>query len=190
MQHESAITRLGVIRLGGWAALASGAIGAVGLAFLIAMYASFAVGSSAALPFGRINDFLVLIQYLVALPITLALQVLLGPRNPSLIRAATVIGIVGMFAIAGLQFLLVAGVLTFAQQVVPVMIAILVVGVWLVITGSVGQAGATLPGGLRMSLLAAPYLGYPIWAFWLGRRLLAMSASERRTGGAVPDATS
>ncbi|PZR65226.1 MAG: hypothetical protein DLM71_00190 [Chloroflexi bacterium] len=33
-----------------------------------------------------------------------------------------------------------------------------------------------LPHGVRMGLLAATYIGYPIWAFWLGRHLLRDAA--------------
>ena len=76
-----------------------------------------------------------------------------------------------MVAVVLLQFLLVARVLTFAQQVVPVSIAVLVVGVWLVATGYLGRATGLLPRALLMSLPAVPYFGYPIWALWLGRTL-------------------
>ena len=31
-----------------------------------------------------------------------------------------------------------------------------------------------LPNSVLMSGLAVPYFGYPLWAFWLGRRLLAI----------------
>jgi hypothetical protein len=41
-----------------------------------------------------------------------------------------------------------------------------------VLTGYLGSSSGTLPHGLRMGLLAVTYVGYPIWAFWLGRRLL------------------
>jgi hypothetical protein len=60
-----------------------------------------------------------------------------------------------------------------------VSIAILVVGLWLVITGYLGRSTGRLPHSLRMSLLAVPYFGYPIWALWLGRRLLALNDPER-----------
>jgi hypothetical protein len=169
------------MRVGAWAAYASGAIGAIGLVFLIGLYAAFAIHWEAARLFGWLNDVLVMIQYFIALPIALALHTLLGPRNPLLSRVAMVIGIGGMLAVVVFQLLLVAGALTFQQQVVPVSIALLVVGAWLVITGSLGRS--TLPHSVRMSVLAALYVGYPIWAFWLGRRLLTQVALETRQRG-------
>jgi hypothetical protein len=126
----------------------------------------------------RLNDVLVMVQYLVAVPIAVALHTLFGAWNPALSRVAMVVGISGMLATAALQFLLVIGALTFAQQVVPVSVALLVVGAWLVITGYLGRSTGTLPHGVRMGLLAATYVGYPIWAFWLGRRLLAQNHPE------------
>jgi hypothetical protein len=116
------------MRVGAWAAYASGAIGAIGLVFLIGLYAAFAIHWEAARLFGWLNDVLVMIQYFIALPIALALHTLLGPRNPLLSRVAMVIGIGGMLAVVVFQLLLVAGALTFQQQVVPVSIALLVVG--------------------------------------------------------------
>ncbi len=123
---------------------------------------------------GWLNDVFVLIQYALALPIAVVLHRLLRRHNPSLSLAAMVVGIGGMLAIVVLQFLLVVDALTFAQQVVPVTIAILVVGLWLVITGYLARSTGRLPHSLRMSLVAVPYFGYPIWAFWLGRHLLQL----------------
>lgn len=74
------------------------------------------------------------------------------------------IGIAGILAIAVLQWLLVSGVLTFEEQVGFVMIALLVVGIWLVITGYLGRSTGNIRRSLLMSVLAAFYLGYPIWA--------------------------
>jgi hypothetical protein len=78
------------------------------------------------------------------------------------------IGIVGMIAIIVLQYLLIAGVLTFEQQVGAVSVALLAVAVWLVVTGYLGRFTGKLPGSLLMSIIGASYVGFPIWAFWLG----------------------
>ena len=101
----------------------------------------------------------------------MALHTLYRRHRPALSLAALVVGMAGMVAVVVLQLLLVTRVLTFVQQVVPVTISILVVGVWLVATGYLGRATSLLPRGLLMSLLAVPYFGYPIWAFRLGRSL-------------------
>jgi hypothetical protein len=49
---------------------------------------------------------------------------------------------------------------------------ILGVGSWLVITGIVARSTGKLPNSVLMSILAVPYIGYPVWAFWLGQHLL------------------
>jgi hypothetical protein len=75
--------------------------------------------------------------------------------------------------VVGLQLLLIFGVLTFERQVIWVSLAmILGVGSWLVITGWVARSTGRLPNSLLMSILAVPYVGYPVWAFWLGQQLL------------------
>jgi hypothetical protein len=91
-----------------------------------------------------------------------------------------------MLAVVALQFLLVVRALTFAQQVVPVSTAVLVVGVWLVATGYLGRSTGLLPRGLLMSLPAVPYFGYPIWALWLGRTLQARLAPDASGRAAAP----
>jgi hypothetical protein len=75
--------------------------------------------------------------------------------------------------VIGLQLALVLGVLTFEKQVVWVSLAMIVgVGAWLVITGLMARSTGRLPNSVVMSAVAVPYLGYPVWAFWLGRHLL------------------
>jgi hypothetical protein len=159
-------------RLGGWPALASGIVAAVGL---VLWFARFAFPGGIV---GWLNDVLVMVQYALALPIAVALHTLFRRHRPTLSLLAAVVGIAGMLAVVALQFLLVVRALTFAQQVVPVSTAILVVGVWLVATGYLGRSTGLLPRGLLMSLPAVPYFGYPIWALWLGRTLQARLAPD------------
>jgi len=166
----------GPLRQVAWIAYASGVIAAVGLAALIVMYVLFAVGAtSAALAFGWVNDTLGIVGGVLMLPLAAVLYILLRPRAPILSALASTIGVGAMVAIVVLQSLLVAGALAFEQEVGPVSIAFLALGVWLVTTGYLGKASGVLPGGLRMSVLAAIYVGYPIWAFWLGRHLLRLA---------------
>lgn len=49
---------------------------------------------------------------------------------------------------------------------------ILGVGSWPVITGIVARSSGRLPNSLLMSILAVPYIGYPVWAFWIGVQLV------------------
>jgi hypothetical protein len=157
----------------GWCAYLSGVVSIVGIVFLVIMYIGFFTNDLGLQRFGPLNDVCIIIQYLLALPVALALHQLLKSRAPNLSRTALLIGIAGMIGVMVLQGLLVAGVVTFEEQVGAVMVALLVVGAWLVITGYLGRSTGKLPRGLRMSILAAFYLGYPIWAFWLGRKLLS-----------------
>lgn len=153
--------------------IVSGVFSAVGVAFLFAMYASFAVGAqSIGLVLGRINDTLIMIAYLLAIPSVLAMYELLRPRWPTLSRVLSVIGVGAIIAIVILQSLLVAEVLTFEEQIGPVSVALLVLGGWFIATGYLGRTLGVLPRGARMGVLAATYVGYPIWAIWLGRRLI------------------
>jgi hypothetical protein len=155
-----------------WAAIASGIAAAVGLAFLIAMFAAFALGAtSSGMAFGRINDVLVLVSYLLVAPIALTVHALVRPGAPVLAPLVTLIGIGAIAAIVILQWLLVSGALTFEEQVGPVSIALLVLGAWLVVTGFLARSSGALPNGVRMGFLAATYVGFPIWAFWMARRL-------------------
>jgi len=166
-------TPTAVLRLGGLAAYASAVVAPIGLVFLVAMYVSFALGAKApGLAFGWIDDVLAIVTGLLMLPTVLAVDVLLRGRAPQVSRLALIVGIGANVAIAMLQSLLVAGVLTFDQEIGPVLIAFLALVVWFVTTGFIGSSIGVLPHGLRMSVLAATYIGYPFWALWLGRHLL------------------
>jgi hypothetical protein len=163
-----------VIRIAGVLSIVTGVVSGVGLFLFITMYTFFAthnqeLGSKA----GLMNDICVAIQYLLTIPIALALYRILSPYHPTLIWIITVTGIASMLAVFGLQLLLIFKVLTFEQQVPWVALAILVgVGSWLVITGITARSTGRMPQSLLMSALAVPYFGYPIWAFWLGLLLL------------------
>jgi len=162
-----------VLRLGGWAVYATAIVAPIGLAFLVAMYVSFAVGAkSQGLVFGWINDVLAVVTGLLMLPTVVAVDVLLRDRTPLASRLALIVGIGANVAIVILQSLLIAGVLTFEQEIGPVLIAFLALVVWFVATGLTCSSTGVLPHGLRLGVLAATYIGYPFWAFWLGRHLL------------------
>jgi hypothetical protein len=170
------------LRLGGRTALLSGVVAPIGLAFLVAMYAAFGAGArSQGLAFGWVNDVLAIVSGLLMLPVAVAVHVLLRQHAPAASRFALVIGIGANLAIVVLQSLLVLGALTFEQEIGPVLVAFLFLAVWFVLTGYLGSSSGLLPNGVRMGVLPVTYIGYPIWAFWLGRHLLRV-AGERALG--------
>ena len=168
------VTSISEIHFVGVIAFVTGVISAIGVVLLIAMFVLFAtpqkeLGNRV----GLLNDVCVALQYLLTIPIALALYRILSVYNPLLIRIATTIGIVSMLIVFGLQLMLIFKVLTFEQQVLWVSLAmILGVGSWLVVTGLVARSTGRLPNSLLMSAIAVPYFGYPLWAFWIGLQLL------------------
>jgi hypothetical protein len=178
------------VRLAVRAATWSAVIGAVGVAFLVAMFAAFAAGATpAGMTLGWINDVLVLVSYLLAAPVVLVLHLLLRRDRAVASTALAVIGIAAIAAIVVLQWLLVIGAMPFEEEVGPVSIALLVFGAWLVLIGLLGRSSGVLPDGVRAGALGATYFGYPIWAIRIARRLgaLAPSSAEspRMAGGSV-----
>ena len=172
-QTTQALSADPLIRAAGGFAIVAGIIGVFGTVFLILMFVMFATPNQGlGLTFGMLNDICVAAQYLLTIPIGLALYRILLPYNPPLIRRATIIALIMMVAVIILQLLLVFGVLTFQQQGVWASIAILSVGAWMIICGYVARETGRMPNSVLMGWLAAPYLGYPVWAFWLGRILL------------------
>ncbi len=155
----------------GASSLASSAVAGVALVLLVLMFTAFTFGAtSAGQTFGRINDALILIAYVLAVPGVLATAEILRSRQPRLAVVGALIALVAIFAITVLQWQLVTGALTFEQQVGPVSIAFFALGVWFVLSAYLGAG--LLPYGVGIGLLAALYVGYPLLAFRLGRSLL------------------
>lgn len=153
---------------------ASGVVGAVGLAFLVAMYAAFAGGArSAGMALGWVNDVTGVVTLPLALPGMLALHARLRPHAGPVGDGLLVVGVVSSGAIVVLQLLLVTEVLTFEQEIGPVMVAYLGLGTWLVATGWLARRAGVADIGPGTGLLAALYVGYPVWAFRLARALEA-----------------
>ncbi len=162
-----------LLRVAGICAVVSGAVGVPAVAALILMYAGFAVGASdTAMKFGAINDALIIPAYGLLLPVVPAVHVLVRETGSSRSLLLAIVGTVGIVATMVLQWLLVTGSLTFAQQIGPVSVAMLAVGAWMVGTGYLGRSIGLLPNGVRNGVLGALFVGQPWWAVDLGRRLL------------------
>jgi xanthosine utilization system XapX-like protein len=153
----------------GWSAYASGVVAIFGLL------------PSATFPFGvnlpRLNDSAVIVQYLLALPITFALYPLVRARAPIAGPVATLVGIVGILGTAVIQVAWIFGpfgTMEWAVYIILVATSMLMIGAWVVITGFyLRRSTGPLRHRLLMSILAATYVAYPIWAIWLGGLLLA-----------------
>ncbi len=163
-----------LIHAAGGFALVSGLISAIGVVCLVTMFALFATpNKTLALTFGLVNDICIAVQYLLTIPIALALHRILQPYNPGLMRVATAVGLVAMVSVIALTLALVFGAVTFERQAVWVTLAMIGgVGAWLIMTAMVARATGRMPNSGWWSGVAVPYLGYPAWAFWLGRILL------------------
>ncbi len=164
------------MRVAGAASLASSAIAAVAVVLLTLMFIAFGLGAmSPGQTVGRINDVLTLVVYLLALPGVIATAVLLRSRRPGLILVGVLVAVASIGVICALQWQLVTGVLTFEQQIGPVSVAFLALGVWFVLSAYVG--GDRLGYGVGIGLLAALYVGYPLLAYRLGRSLSGRTRS-------------
>ena len=152
-----------------WCCYASGLVSIFGIAFLVAFFTTF-IG-----PLGTLNDIAVVIQYLLMLPLALALHQMLRPSGPTLSLVALLLGIPGMVAVVALQLLFVTGVLPYAQYIVLVSAGFLVVLGWFLMVRLLGQFTGVLPRSILLHILAGLYFGYPFWAFSLARRLRAHS---------------
>ena len=172
-------------RLAGPAMLVSAVTGAVAVGLLAAMYAAFAAGSQAAgLRFGYANDVLGIVTPALAAPAVLIVSRLVaGPRS-GLAAALVIVGLGSVAAVIVLQSLLVAKLVAFQQQVLPVVVAMLVWGGWFVAVGFLGSRSGSLPVGPGLGVSAMFYVGYPVWAWRVGRFLLVATRTSPATGSA------
>lgn len=157
---------------------------------------------------GPLSDIAAPLAMLPLIGVMLVLHQSERARAPMLSQVAIVLGIVGAVAVIILQILLVIKVLAFEQEVGPVVIAMGLVGVWLLIANYLGLGQHIMPAKLAwlgifvgiaqafypmlfqilgganfynnigssvgLMLLTAviflgSYIGFPIWAIWLGR---------------------
>lgn len=160
---------------------------AVGVAFIVVMFTAFGVGAtSLGQAFGWLNDTMVLVSYLLAIPLVVAIHVVLRRQAPTTSAVLATLAILCLVAVVVLQGLLVTGRMAFADEVVPASIAILGFGACLVVVGWIGDRAGVLSNGVRMGIVGATYFGFPIWAMWAGRQLRALGdrgAAEAAIGG-------
>ena len=162
---------LGIFGVASKAAYGSAVVSAVGVLFLLLMYAGFLLPAKGLLVFGPLNDACVLLQYLLALPLVFAFHRLPVQVSPRLRIVALTIGLSGILGAVVLQALLLVGLLSFREQIAYASLSVLLVGVWILLTGLLAL-GSSLGGmTVRLRILAALYFGYPFWAYRVGQQL-------------------
>jgi hypothetical protein len=164
------------------------------------------------LVWGPLSDICPIVQMLAVLIVAQALYQLNRSSRVRLNRLACLIGIAGTLGVSILQLLLVVGVISFEQEIGPMLIATAAVGVWLILVSYLGRRQAQLPArlaglgigvGVALALelplfavmggtvdwqiimsnpllivgsvlvLVLAYVGFPVWAFWVGRTFAA-----------------
>jgi hypothetical protein len=217
-------TRLAARRFAGWAAILSGVAAILAMVTLILFFA-LEMDSGEEHLWGPLSDLFPIIQMALLIVVARGLYVIQRPATPRTGIIGLAIGVVGMLGVIVLQTFLRVGVMQFAQEIGPLVIAFALVGVWLMVANYLGRQ-RSLPSRLAwlgMAVGAAyvlepvivfvaggadwraymsnpllvvvsavifllAYVGFPIWAIWLGRVLLATNATEeaRLQVGLVP----
>jgi hypothetical membrane protein len=147
-----------------WGLYGSAAAGVIGIVYLVGFFAS-GVGE-----LGTANDVAVIAQYLLMIPMALALHRAISQHGTVVMPVALAVGVAGMIGVAALQGLLVANVLALEIYLVVVNIAFIVVLGWL-LTLKRGARGSVMPESTALTLLAGLYVAYPFWALVAARRL-------------------
>ena len=114
------------------------------------------------LVWGPLSDICPIGQMLALLVVAQTLYQLNRAGAVRLSRLTYLIGLAGMLGVSSLQLLLVMGVMSFEQEVGPVLIATAVVGVWLILVNYLGQRPsqrlAWLGTGVGFALMLQPLI--------------------------------
>jgi hypothetical protein len=196
------------------AAFITGVMAIVGLIAIILFFgleAPTATANSQQFHFwGTLSDVSAPLTMIPLLVVILALHRFERSRAPVFSQVAAIVGVVGALGVTILQVLLIARVLSFEQEVGPVVVANGVVGVWQILANYLARLQQVLPSrlawlGLAVGVAEAlypvlfqilggasfystigsnyvlltltgviflvSYVGFPIWAIWLGRAL-------------------
>lgn len=155
----------------------SAIVSATGIVFLVGMFAAFATGDrTTGQRLGFVNDTLVLATYLLTAPTVVALASVTPARRPVAI-VVPLAGLGGIAWVVAWQALLVGGAVTFEQQIGPVAAGYWVLGAWFIVAGHRASRAGLVERGGWMGLVGATYIGYPVWAVWIGRRLDRLAAT-------------
>ena len=178
-------------------ALVSGVTGVLaGLALIAFFVVEYGRTPVSGFSIGHVNDVLGAVQFATLAPVAWALGGLLPSSRP--VRVTTVVAMVAMAAFAALSLLLVAGVLTFEQQIGPVVVTIVAIYGWLLTVNLVGHRTHAIPRvvtrvGVLLAGLAgrlatwagyavaeAAWLALPGWVLLLAARVFTRPSSPTR----------
>lgn len=161
-----------LLRVAGWSLILAAIVAVVGMVFLTLMYASFGAGAQQdGERYGAVNDILVVVQYVLMLP-AIAVAYRLGrDRWPGRSAAIAIGGVVLIGLIVLLQGMLIGGAMTFEQQIGPLTVMLVLLAAWFVAVGWLFTELGIVGRGIALGLVAATYVGFPVWAFLLGRAL-------------------
>ena len=168
-----------VVRVACRALQVAAIVSATGIVFLVGMFVAFALEApSTAMALGWVNDVLVIVQYALVLPAVVVLHRMFRTRWPRASLVASSLGLLGIAGAVALQSLLVAGVLTFEQEIGPALVSYIPLGIWFVATGSFAARSGIDRRGTAYGVLGASYLGFPIWAMRMAGRLRPLTIME------------
>ena len=133
----------------------SGVVGFVAGAFLLGFFALDSYGVRlAGFSLGHLNDILGAVQFATLAPVVWALARRLPPTRT--VRVATVLAVAASVTFVVLSVLLITGILTFSQQIGPVIVAIIAIYGWLLVVNLVGHRTRSLPRAVtRIGVLLA-----------------------------------
>jgi hypothetical protein len=142
-----------IFRYAGWSAYLSAVLGILSTVFLFVFYGVevpqvVAAGGAGTQVFGTLNDITGLFQLFFMLPLTVALYRLSSARRPGLSVAALLLGLAGLLLAVVAQALLVAQVISFVVNLPIVLAALLLIGVWLILTNHLGRSAGALSARL------------------------------------------
>lgn len=138
-----------VRRFAGWSAYVSAGLSIIGGIALFLFYGleaprTIATGDTSHYIFGPLSDYAGLFQFLSMLPLTLALYQLALARNQRLSLAAAALGIVGLLTAVIAQALLVTHVIGFEVNLPIILVALVLIGVWMLVANRLGSARGAL----------------------------------------------
>jgi hypothetical protein len=141
------------LRYAGWSAFVSASLSVIGGIALFLFYGLEALrtietGDTSGHIFGPISDYASLLQFAFMLPLAVAFHNFAPTRNHKLSRAAAALGILGFLTAVVAQALLVLKVIDFSVNLPLILVALVLIGVWMVVANRLGRMGGALPARL------------------------------------------